>query len=78
MREEETATLVCRVTDANPSINISWRWYKADRPENILHIGPNYTIANITRGRSGSYSCTATNTVGISKAATIEVNVQCM
>ena len=77
VREEETATLVCRVTDANPSINISWRWYKADRPETILHNGPNYTIANITRGRSGSYSCTASNTVGTSEPATVNMNVQC-
>lgn len=76
VREEETATLVCRVTDANPSINILWRWYKADRPETILHNGPTYTIANITRGRSGTYNCLASNTVGTSDAV-ILVDVHC-
>ena len=78
LREGETAVLMCTLTSANPNTGITWRWIKTDSPNSVLHNGPNYTIPNIQRGRSGSYSCTATNTVGISKAATIEVDVQCM
>ena len=77
VREEETATLICTVTDANPNTNISWRWIKADRPDTILHDGPTYTIPNIQRDKSGPYSCTASNSVGTSESARVNVNVQC-
>ena len=75
--EGETATLMCTVTDANPNTHITWRWIKTDSPNMVLHNGPNYTISNIQRGRSGSYNCTASNTVGTSEPATINVDVQC-
>lgn len=78
MREGETAAMMCTVTAANPTIGIKWRWFKTDNPHTTLHNGPNYTILNIQRGRSGSYSCTANNTIGSSEAAKIEVDVQCM
>ena len=44
----------------------------------MLHNGPNYTIPNIQRGSSGSYSCTASNSVGTSDPATVNLDVQCM
>ena len=75
--EGQTATLVCVVTDANPNTNITWRWFKSDTPNIILHIGPNYTITNIQRGRSGLYGCSSSNIVGTSEAVAIEVDVQC-
>ena len=75
--EGEISTLECTVTDANPSTNITWKWIKTDSPNMVLYNGPNYTISNIQRGRLGSYSCTASNTVGTSEAATVNVNVQC-
>ena len=75
--EGQTATLECTVTAANPNTGITWKWFKTDSPNNVLHNEPNYTIPNIQRGRSGSYSCTASNTVGTSEAATVYVNVQC-
>ena len=78
VREGETAALMCTVSDANPTIGITWRWFKTDSPNTDLHNGPNYTIPNIQRGRSGSYSCTATNAIGSSEAATIGDDVQCM
>nr|XP_022289450.1 hemicentin-1-like isoform X2 [Crassostrea virginica] len=74
--EGQTATLECTVTAANPNTVITWRWFKTDSPNNVLHNGPSYTIPNIQRGRSGSYNCTASNTVGTSEAATVNVNVQ--
>ena len=76
--EGQTATLVCTVISANPSTFITWRWFKSDTPNTFLHTGSTYTIHNIQRGRSGSYNCTASNTVGTSEPATIEVDVQYM
>ena len=75
--EEHSATLVCILTAANPNTGITWRWIKTDSPNAPLYNGPSYTIPNIQRGRSGSYNCTATNTVGTSEAVTIYVDVQC-
>nr|XP_022286587.1 hemicentin-1-like isoform X2 [Crassostrea virginica] len=75
VREGQTATLDCEVNDANPNTSIIWRWIKMDSSNTVLHNGPNYTISNIQRGRSGSYNCTASNTVGTSEAATITVDV---
>ena len=77
LKEGDTATLVCTLTDANPNSPITWRWTKIDNPTKDLYNGPNYTIPNIESGGSGSYSCTARNTVGASEAATIIVDVQC-
>ena len=77
VKEGQTATFFCRMIDANPNTGITWRWFKTNSPNNVLHNGPNYIIPNIQRGRSGSYSCTASNTVGTSKGATILVDVQC-
>ena len=75
--EGQTATLSCAVTDANPNTGITWRWIKTDSPNTVLDTGANYTIPNIQRGRSGNYSCTASNTAGASKAVTIDIDVQC-
>ena len=75
--EGQAATLVCTVTDANPNTGITWKWFKTNSPNTVLHNGFNYTISNIQRGRSGAYKCTATNNVGISEAATIYVDVKC-
>ena len=77
VREGQTATLACTVTAANPNTGITWRWFKTDSPNNVLHNGPSYILPNIQRGRSGSYSCTASNSVGTSEAATVNVSVQC-
>ena len=76
--EGQTATLICTITTANPNTIITWRWIKTDRQATVLHNGPTYTILSIQRGSSGSYSCTASNSVGTSDAATILLDVQCM
>lgn len=76
--EGQTATLICTVTDANPKTGITLRWVKTDNPYTVLYTGPNYTITNAQRGRSGSYNCTASNSVGTSKPAVIYVVVQCV
>lgn len=77
VREGETVTLVCTVTDANPNTGITWKWIKTNNPNNVLHNGPNYTVSNIKKGSSGSYSCTANNIVGASEVATVYVDVLC-
>ena len=77
--EEHTATFVCILTAANPNTGIMWKWIKTDSPNTALYSGPssNYTISNVQRDKRGSYSCTATNSVGTSEAVTIDVDVQC-
>ena len=77
VNEGQTATLMCTLINANPNTSITGRWIKTDSPSTVLHTGPYITIPNIQRGRSGSYNCLATNTVGTSEPATIYVNVQC-
>ena len=77
VKEGQTATLTCTVTAANPYTGITWKWFKTDSPNNVLHNGPSYILPNIQRGTSGSYSCTASNSVGTSEAVTVNVNVQC-
>nr|XP_022313604.1 B-cell receptor CD22-like [Crassostrea virginica] len=74
--EGQTATLICTMTTANPNSSTTWKWIKTDSPTTVLHNGPNYTIFNIQRGSSGSYSCTASNSVGTSDPATVNLDVQ--
>lgn len=78
VREGETATLVCTLIDANPKEPLTWRWIKSDSNDTVYNNGPNFTMSNITRGRSGSYSCAANNSVGTSEKVTVNVDVQCM
>jgi hypothetical protein len=75
--EGQTATMTCSVGAANPNTDITWRWVKTDSPSNVLHTGPTYTISNIQRAASGTYSCTASNSIGISTPVTVLVDVQC-
>ncbi|XP_062608743.1 LOW QUALITY PROTEIN: B-cell receptor CD22-like [Saccostrea cucullata] len=74
--EGQTATLTCSVTAANPNTDIRWSWIKTDSPSSVLNTGPNYTISNIQRNQSGNYNCRATNSIGMSSPATIQVDVQ--
>ena len=78
IKEGQTATLICSVTDANPNTSIKWRWIKLDSPNMELHNGPSYKIPNTQRGASGTYVCTASNTVGTSEGENVVVDVQCM
>lgn len=75
--EGETATMECAVIAANPNGTILWRWIRTESPNDVLHNGSTYIIPYIQRNRSGSYNCTANNSVGISVAVTIDVDVQC-
>lgn len=75
--EGHRATLKCAMIAANPNTSIIWRWSRTDRPKDVLYYGPNYTIPNIQRNRSGTYNCTASNSVGTSEPFIINVDVQC-
>lgn len=76
--EGQTGTLQCKVVAANPNTTITWKWFRTETPSEDLHNnGPTYTIPNIERDRSGSYSCTASNSIGTSEASTVIVDVQC-
>lgn len=77
INEEQTASLECRVNDANPETNLTWKWFSTASPSNVLHNGSSFTIFNIHRNQSGSYNCTAQNSVGTSKAIQIDVEVNC-
>lgn len=74
--EGRTATLECKVKDANPFTNITWTWLKTDSENKILDSQSTYTISNISRSDAGLYSCYANNSAGASEAATIDINVQ--
>lgn len=75
--EGATATLECRVTAANPNSSITWRWYNTENPSTVLQNGPTLSFPNIHRNRSGSYRCTASNSVGTSFAVSNYLDVQC-
>lgn len=75
--EGQTGLLDCTVIAANPNTSITWRWFRTESPSNVIHNSPIYTIFNIHRNRSGSYNCTARNSVGTSVAVTINVDVLC-
>ncbi|XP_061194992.1 B-cell receptor CD22-like [Saccostrea echinata] len=75
--EGQTATMTCTLTAANPNTDIRWSWIKTDSPSNVLHTGSTYTIPNIQRERSGTYSCIAVNSIGVSSPASIQVDIQC-
>lgn len=75
--EGQRATLECTLTAANPNTSITWKWFKTAYPSSVLYGGPTYTILNVHRNRSDSYSCTANNSVGVSEAAMIYLDVQC-
>lgn len=77
IKEGQTAALKSRLTAANPNSSITWAWYKTDNPGTVLHDGPTYTVPNIKRKMSGSFSCTARNSVGTSEAVNINIDVQC-
>ncbi|XP_056013218.1 B-cell receptor CD22-like isoform X2 [Ostrea edulis] len=74
--EGQSATMTCSVNAANPNTDITWSWIKTDSPRSVLHTGSTYTISNIQRGASGTYSCTATNSIGISTLVTVQIDVQ--
>lgn len=75
--EGHIAALECRVNAANPNSRITWAWYKTDNPSTVLHNESRFTVPNIKRKMSGSYSCTASNSAGISKAVDINIDIQC-
>lgn len=76
--EGNDATLVCIITDANPSNGIIWKWFNATSSNpKILHDGSNYTITDIVRTSTGLYGCTASNDAGPSEKVTIFVDVHC-
>lgn len=76
--EGQTGTLQCEVVAANPNTTITWKWFRTETPSDVLYNnGPTYTIPNIKKDMSGSYSCTASNSIGTSEASKVNVDVQC-
>lgn len=77
VHEGNPATLQCKVTDGNPMTDIGWKWFDEKNSSNVLFTEKTYTIPKVRRDKSGNYSCTATNSVGTSVAATIHLDIQC-
>ena len=83
IKEGATLALTCEVTSANPLPN-TYTWTKVG-DEGFTQAGPVLTIHNIQRSHTGTYRCTATNTMvptigGVqqgSDAKDIAVKVQC-
>lgn len=75
VKEGQTAILNCVLIAANPKNIITWKWFKTT--SDVLHNQSIYTISNIMKSDSGSYSCTASNSIGTSELATIYVDVLC-
>lgn len=75
--EGKSAKLECTLTAANPNTSITWIWFKTGHPKDTLYNGQNYTIPNIQKNETGSYSCTANNSAGLSEPTSIAVDVQC-
>lgn len=75
VKEGHEATMECRMTAANPNTSIIWKWFKTTSQNEMLSDEPYLIIPNITRGRSGPYNCTASNSVGTSDAVTISLDV---
>lgn len=76
--EGRLATLECSLKFANPNTSITWRWFRKDKVNNVLHNQTTLMIKDIQRNKSGQYGCTATNTAGTSNVTTIDVVVLCM
>lgn len=76
VEEGKMARIECKVIAANPNASIIWKWFHKGNPLGAFFKGPIYSIPNIQRDSLGSYSCTATNSVGTSKEAIITVDVQ--
>eukprot|EP00105_Crassostrea_gigas_P033721 XP_011457195.1 PREDICTED: B-cell receptor CD22 [Crassostrea gigas] len=76
--EGTTAVLRCAVIAANPNTGIMWRWFRTETPIDFEFLSyiPIFTISHIHRNMSGSYNCSASNSVGTSEAAVITVDVQ--
>lgn len=75
--EGNTAVLKCSITASNPNTSIVWKWFKTDNSSYELSNKSTYIISKTSRGDKGSYNCTARNSVGISVAATLYLDVQC-
>lgn len=73
--EGRLATLECSLKFANPNTSITWRWFRKDKVNNVLHNQTTLMINDIQRNKSGQYGCTATNTAGTSNVTTIDVVV---
>ncbi|XP_063448059.1 cell adhesion molecule 3-like [Mytilus trossulus] len=60
------------VIDANPSSNITYNW---NYPNGSIN-GKFLTIPTVKRGKSGLYSCYATNSIGTSEITTKQLEIQ--
>lgn len=73
--EEGVDTVVLRcVTDANPPAAIVWR--RAGKPD-ISSLEESLQFRPVTRRDSGTYTCEARNSVGVSDPLTVQLDVKC-
>ncbi len=70
---KDEATLRC-VADANPPAAVVWR--KAGL-EGVFETNPEIHFSPVTRDTSGTYSCTAENALGMSRADSVKLDVKC-
>ena len=73
VEDEDSVSLKCEV-DANPEAEITWR-KEGDR--RVLGNFPVLDIGVVSRTDTGTYSCTATNELGQSPPAFVDVETHC-
>jgi hypothetical protein len=69
----DSVTLTC-LADANPEAELAWRREGGGR---VLGNFPTLDIGVVSRSDSGTYTCTATNALGNSQPAAVEVVTYC-
>lgn len=68
----ETVTLTCEVIRSNPPP----QWYTWSKNGTLLSLGQTY-VKNLQPEDSGSYTCSASNTVTTRRSSSFQINVHC-
>lgn len=69
--------LECILIDSNPNKGIVWKWFKVANSSYELSNKSSYIIPKTNKEDTGTYNCTADNSIGTSIAATVYLDVQC-
>ena len=71
---KDDVTLKCIVDSNPPPSGVLWR---KEGLSGIFSPDPEINFSPVTRHTAGTYSCTAENPLGMSKAAYVDLDVKC-
>ena len=77
INESQNATVECTVTAANPATNITVR-ISRENSATVSHVGGIAELVHVTRDQAGTYTCTASNSVGSVSTASSTLTVNRM